>query len=179
MPAERSRYGTTKVKFVPGRRNLPRVPVGVPHLGPPTMLDADRPGQFRRILGNDCVMAVRAFHPILYVADPYAERDFFGRFGFETVYEGDEFPGFLAVECGPVRFGLSNNSDLPQTGAHDGVRWQFLVDDVDEVTSVCAAAYLPCEIVVEEGGTTHRSRIAKVTSPNGVQIWFEGPNELG
>jgi len=59
------------------------------------------------------------------------------------------------------------------------VRWQFLVDDVDEVASVCAAAYLPCEIVVEEGGTTHRSRIAKVTSPNGVQVWFEGPNELG
>jgi hypothetical protein len=35
------------------------------------------------------------------------------------------------------------------------------------------------EIVVEEGGTTHRARIAKVTSPNGVQVWFEGPNELG
>jgi hypothetical protein len=110
---------------------------------------------------------------------PYAERDFFGRFGFETVYEGDDFPGFLAVECGPVRFGLSNNNDLPQTGAHDGVRWQFLVDDVDEVASMCAAAYLPCEIVVELGGTTHRSRIAKVTSPNGVQVWFEGPNKLG
>ena len=31
-------------------------------------------------------MALRAFHPILYVADPYAERDFFGHFGFETVY---------------------------------------------------------------------------------------------
>ena len=66
-------------------------------------------------------MAVRAFHAILYVADPYAERDFFGRFGFETGYEGDDFPGFLAVECGPVCFGLSNNSDLPQTVAHDGV----------------------------------------------------------
>jgi hypothetical protein len=38
--------------------------------------------------------------------------------------------------------GSPNNSDLPQTGAHDGVRWQFLVDDVDEVASVCAAAYL-------------------------------------
>jgi hypothetical protein len=35
------------------------------------------------------------------------------------------------------------------------------------------------EIVVEEAGTTHRARIAKVTSPNGVQVWFEGPNELG
>lgn len=123
-------------------------------------------------------MAVNAFHPILYVADPYAERDFFARFGFGTVYEGDEFPGFLAVECGSVRFGLSRNRDLPSTGAHDGVRWQFIVDDVDEIASICATAELPCEIVIEESGDTHRARIAKVSSPNQVIVWFEGPNEL-
>jgi hypothetical protein len=125
------------------------------------------------------VVNVRAFHPILYVANPSAERDFFGRFGFATAYEGDEFPGFIAVECGPVCFGLSDNKALPATGAHDGVRWQLIVDDVTEVESVCAAAGLPCEIVVEEGGSTHRARIAKVLSPNGVVVWFEGPNELG
>jgi hypothetical protein len=124
-------------------------------------------------------MAVRAFHPILYVADPYAERDFFSRFGFTTAYEGDEFPGFLAVECGPVCFGLSGNKELPPAAAHDAVRWQLIVDDVEEITSVCAAAGLPFEVVVEEGGSTHRARIAKVMSPNGVLVWFEGPNELG
>jgi catechol 2,3-dioxygenase-like lactoylglutathione lyase family enzyme len=124
-------------------------------------------------------MAVRAFHPILYVADPHAERDFFGRFGFETVYEGDEFPGFLAVECGSVCFGLSGNKELPPTTAYDCVRWQLIVETVDEIISVCTAAELPYEVIVEEGGTTHRSRIAKVTSPNGVVVWFEGPNELG
>ena len=78
-------------------------------------------------------MVVRAFHPILYVADPYVERDFFVRFGFGTIYEGDEFPGFLAVECGPVCFGLSNNRRLTASTAHDGVRWQLIVDDVDEI----------------------------------------------
>jgi len=124
-------------------------------------------------------MAIRAFHPILYVADPNIERDFFRRFGFETVYEGDEFPGFLAVECGTVCFGLSRNKELPETTAYDCVRWQLLVDNVDEIVSVCAGAALPCEVIIEEGGTTHRSRIAKVTSPNGVPVWFEGPNELG
>src|SRR5664279_348902 len=102
----------------------PRVAGTIGKRSSPGTIDAARcrpPRTIRRILGNDCAMAVRAFHPILYVADPYAERDFFGRFGFETVYEGDDFPGFLAVECGPVCFGLSNNSDLPQTVAHDGV----------------------------------------------------------
>ncbi len=123
-------------------------------------------------------MAIRAFHPILYVADPYAERDFFALFGFETVYEGNEFPGFLAIECGTVLFGLSRNRDLAAAGTHDGVRWQLLVDDVEDIATVCSQAGLECEVVVEEGGTTHRARIAKVTSPNGVPVWFEGPNEI-
>jgi hypothetical protein len=123
-------------------------------------------------------MAVRAFHPILYVADPYAERDFFCQFGFATIYEGEEFPGFLAVECGDVCFGLSRNKGGLPVAAYQGIRWQLIVDDIDEITSICAAASWPCEVVVEEGGTTHRSRLAKVTSPNGVVVWFEGPNEL-
>lgn len=124
-------------------------------------------------------MAIRAFHPILYVADPYAERDFFARFGFATAYEGEEFPGFLAVRCGSVIFGLSGNKEHLPARAHEGVRWQFRVDEVDEVTAVCDAAGLPYEVVVETGGDRHRTRIAKVTSPNGVLVWFEGPNELG
>jgi hypothetical protein len=99
-------------------------------------------------------------------------------FGFETIYEGVEFPGFLAVRCGTAVFGLSDNKDLPSSGAHEGVRWQLIVDDVDEIASVCTRAELAFDIIVEEGGTTHRARIARVTSPNGVLVWFEGPNEI-
>jgi hypothetical protein len=123
-------------------------------------------------------MVIRAFHPILYVVDPYAERDFFVLFGFKTVYEGDEFPGFLAVESGAVCFGLSGNKEVTPTTAYDGVRWQLIVDNVDEIISVCTSAGLPYEVVVEEGGTRHLARIAKVLSPGGVPVWFEGPNEL-
>ena len=39
-------------------------------------------------------------HPIMYVADQYAERSFYELFGFERVYEGEEFPGFLAIGHG-------------------------------------------------------------------------------
>lgn len=123
-------------------------------------------------------MTVREFHPILYVPDPYAERDFFALFGFETVYEGSEFPGFLAIRCGNAIFGLSGNKELPASGAHDGVRWQLMVDDVDDIASICARTDMACDIITEEGGTTHRARIAKVRSPNGVLVWFEGPNEV-
>jgi hypothetical protein len=123
-------------------------------------------------------MAVSAFHPILYVPDPYAERDFFLLFGFETVYEGDEFPGFLAVGAGHVRFGLSANGTLPADGGHAAIRWQFLVDDVDDIVATCDRAGLAHELIVEEGGDAHRARVVKVNSPNAVPIYFEGPNEL-
>ena len=39
-------------------------------------------------------------HPIMYVADQYAERSFYELLGFQRVYEGDEFPGFLAIQHG-------------------------------------------------------------------------------
>ena len=124
-------------------------------------------------------MGVQAFHPILYVADPDAERDFYTRFGFETIYEGEEFPGFIAVGRDTVRFGLSRNRDVSSPSSYEGVRWQLVVEDVDEIVELCTAAGLTHELIVEERGETHRSRIAKVTSPNGVEVWFEGPNELG
>ena len=121
-------------------------------------------------------MAVEGLHPILYVKDPYAERDFFARFGFVTTYEGHEFPGFLALEYGTVRFGVSGNRTLT-TGAHEGIRWQFVVDDIDSIIATCDAAVLPYELIAEEGGDNFRSRIVLVTSPNEVPVWFEGPNE--
>lgn len=116
-------------------------------------------------------MTVSGFHPILYVADPYAERDFFSRFGFEAFYEGDEFPGFLAINCGPVLFGLSGNKERMSPAAYEGVRWQLRVDDVNAIVETCSEAGLACEVIVEEGGSTHRARIARVTSPNGVLVW--------
>jgi hypothetical protein len=57
-------------------------------------------------------------------------------FGFETIYEGIEFPGFLAIRCGMAIFGLSANKELPAPGAHQGVRWQLIADDVDEIASI-------------------------------------------
>lgn len=123
-------------------------------------------------------MIVLAFHPILYVDDQYAERDFFELFGFRTVYEGPEFPGFLAIESGTARFGLSARAERPVDEAFGGVRWQFLVDDVNTVVAVCDEVGLNCEVVVELGGDAHRASIAKVRSPGGVLVWFEGPNEL-
>lgn len=138
---------------------------------------AVRSGYEPRSGGNTPGMMVTDFHPILYVEDQYAERDFYALFGFTTIYEGPEFPGFLAVSAGNATIGLSHRDDLPVDDAARGLRWQFIVENVDDVISVCAANNLPCEVIVEAGGMTYRTPIAKVTSPNGISVWFEGHND--
>jgi hypothetical protein len=118
-------------------------------------------------------MTVRAFHPILYVADPYAERAFFARFGFETEFEDEAAPGFLAIRCGSVVFGLSGNRSLESCDSYEGVRWQLLVDDLDAIVAACDAGALEYERVEEVVGE-HRPRAVVVVSPGGVPVWFEG-----
>lgn len=122
-------------------------------------------------------MAVTGFHPILYVDDPKAERDFYLRFGFETAYEGEEFPDFIAVRAGVALFGLSSDRAVTTAGRYDAVRWQLMVDDVDDIIRICEAESLPFEIETEAPSPAHLVRIVKVRSPNRVQVWFEGPNE--
>ena len=118
-----------------------------------------------------------ALRPILYVADPYAERDFLAAFGFSTEYEGDDFPGFLAVRHGEVVIGLSSNRGSPPAVAHLGTQWQFTVGDVDPVVEICRRDGWQHEVEVCESGDSYLVRIVHVTSPNGVIVWFEGPNE--
>lgn len=116
--------------------------------------------------------------PILYVEDPRAERDFLATFGFTTAYEGEEFAGFLAVQRGGVLVGLSGNRGALPAAAHEGTQWQFTVDGVGAVLAVCRREGWAHEVDVVEVGDAYRVRTVRVTSPNGVVHWFEGPNEL-
>jgi hypothetical protein len=78
-------------------------------------------------------------HPIMYVADQYAERAFYELFGFERIYEGDEFPGFLAIRHGEAIIGLQRATpDNPAYSA--GLRWQFELDEpgqIEDIIRVC------------------------------------------
>jgi hypothetical protein len=118
-------------------------------------------------------------HPIMYVLDQYAERDFYELLGFERVYEGDEFPGFLAVGHGSAIIGLQKAS-ADQPPYSRGLRWQFEVDstaELDEIIAICRTRQLEHDVITEEGGERFRRRCATVRSPAGVVVWFEGPNE--
>ena len=118
-------------------------------------------------------------HPIMYVADQYAEREFYERFGFERLYEGDEFPGFLAIRHGDAIIGLQRaSSEHPPYS--DGLRWQFELaeeTELDEFIAICRAHDLVHDVVAEEGGDRFRRRLLKVRSPAGVTVWFEGANQ--
>jgi hypothetical protein len=118
-------------------------------------------------------------HPIMYVTDQYAERAFYGLFGFTTRYEGDEFPGFLALEHGEAVIGLQRASEQ-NPPYREGLRWQFELDtgaQIDAIIAVCRNHALEHQVVNELGGTRFATRIVKVRSPSGHLVWFEGPNE--
>ena len=118
-------------------------------------------------------------HPIMYVADQHAERSFYELFGFERTYEGEEFPGFLALRHGEAIIGLQRASP-GQPAYTQGIRWQFELNaasEVDEVIAICRQHGLQHEVVTERGGDRFLTRLVTVTSPAGITVWFEGPNE--
>ncbi len=120
-------------------------------------------------------------HPIMYVTDQYAERSFYELFGFERLYEGDELPGFLAIQHGEAIIGLQRASS-EQPAYSKGLRWQFeldTADQVDEIIAICRDHGLEHEVVTEQGGDRFFRRLVAVRSPGGVTVWFEGANEAG
>lgn len=118
-------------------------------------------------------------HPIMYVPDQHAEQAFYALFGFTTRYEGEEFPGFLALQRGDAIIGLQRES-AENPAYREGLRWQFeaeTTEEIDAIISACRAHALEHEVVTERGGTRFVTRLVKVRSPSGHLVWFEGPNE--
>lgn len=118
-------------------------------------------------------------HPIMYVPDQYVERAFYELFGFERHYEGDEFPGFLAIRHGKAIIGLQRAS-AQQPAYTEGLRWQFeleRVEQFEEILAACRVHNLEHEVLMEEGGDRFHHRLLKVLSPGGVRVWFEGVDE--
>jgi catechol 2,3-dioxygenase-like lactoylglutathione lyase family enzyme len=120
-------------------------------------------------------------HPIMYVADQYAERDFYKLLGFEHEYEGDEFPGFLAVRHGNAVIGLQKAS-AEHPPYEVGLRWQFEITEagqLDQIIALCIAHGLQHDVELEVGGDRFRHRLLSVRSPAGVAVCFEGGDEPG
>lgn len=114
--------------------------------------------------------------PILHVPDPYAERDFYLRFGLRTTYEGPEYPDFLAVGNDSVEFGLSARKGAAPAA---GLTWQLGVSDIDAVIAACEAAGLACTVTTEQPRPDWSYRTVTVRSPAGLDVLFEEQNSAG
>ncbi len=77
--------------------------------------------------------------PIIYVRDLDAEVEFYKNFGFEISYEGDEFPGFIALRCESFEFGVEAKSDFEPESAQASFVWQMETDSFSKVRAVCKA----------------------------------------
>ena len=82
-------------------------------------------------------------HPIMYVADQYAEREFYELFGFERHYEGEEFLGFWRSGRVKQSSGCDRRRQCPAYSG--GLRWQFELagaSDLDDMIGICRARNL-------------------------------------
>ncbi len=113
--------------------------------------------------------------PILNVSDLPAERVFYEGLGLPVIYEGDEYPDFVAFGTDVLDFGIQaapGPNDPPSV-----LTWQLGVSDVDVAADQCRRAGL--EFTIEQNdpapGWSYRRLILR--SPSGYRVALEGPHE--
>ena len=77
------------------------------------------------------------FIPILYVRELDQEVEFYAHLGFEISYQGDEFPGFVALRNNNNEFGLSEKKDFDPAKARDSFVWQMETDSFSKIIAIC------------------------------------------
>ena len=109
-------------------------------------------------------------HPIMYVAENTQGGGFYRLLGFEQEYEGDEFPGFLAVRSGNAVIGLQRAS-AEHPPYEVGLRWQFEVTEpgqLDQIIDRCTTHGLPHHVRTRGGeGERFRHRLLSVVDTAG------------
>src|ERR1700684_752677 len=82
--------------------------------------------------------------PVLNVADLPAERAFYQSLGLPVIYEGQEYPDFIAFGTDTVHFGIqaaSADNDPPSV-----LTWQIGVSDIDRAAQRCRDAGISYEL---------------------------------
>jgi catechol 2,3-dioxygenase-like lactoylglutathione lyase family enzyme len=113
--------------------------------------------------------------PVLNVRDLAAERAFYESLGLPVIYEGDEYPDFIAFGTDKVDFGIQAapaENDPPSV-----LTWQIGVSDVDAAAEVCQAAGIAFELEHNSPAPGWRYRRLILQSPSGYRVALEGPSE--
>ena len=113
--------------------------------------------------------------PILYVKDLDAEVAFYLKLGFQLVYRGEEFPGFVALGCERFGFGLETKESFNPDKVPDVLLWQLETASLRPVLDMASAenwridgprCYWP----------EHDAWEMSIWTPNGYRLALEGPN---
>lgn len=113
--------------------------------------------------------------PVLNVQDLAAERRFYEQLGLPVVYDGPEYPDFVAFGTDTVDFGIqasATSNDPPSV-----LTWQIGVTDIDVAMAVCDAAGLSYVVDEQTPRPDWRYRRLLLRSPGGFHVALEGPTE--
>jgi catechol 2,3-dioxygenase-like lactoylglutathione lyase family enzyme len=113
--------------------------------------------------------------PVLNVRDLAAERAFYERLGLPVIYEGPEYPDFIAFGTDAVHFGIQqaqSDNDPPSV-----LTWQIAVADVDAAMERCRSADIAFELQHNQPAPDWTYRRLLIRTPSGYRLVLEGPNE--
>lgn len=113
--------------------------------------------------------------PVLNVNDLAAERAFYESLGLPVIYEGNEYPDFIAFGTDSIHFGIQSAprpNDPPSV-----LTWQIAVSDVDVAADLCRSAGLDFDTEQNDPAPGWSYRRLMLRSPSGYRVVLEGPSE--
>ena len=126
-------------------------------------------------MGTDEADLFTRLAPVLNVRDLAAERSFYESLGLPVIYEGPEYPDFIAFGTDTVHFGIqaaAADNDPPSV-----LTWQIAVADVDRAMERCRGAGISFELEDNDPAPGWSYRRLLIQTPSGYRLALEGPNE--
>ena len=126
-------------------------------------------------MGADGAELFTRLAPVLNVSDLAAERAFYESLGLPVIYEGDEYPGFIAFGTDTVHFGLQ--AAPAQNDPPSVLTWQIAVTDIERAMDRCRSAGISFELERNDPAPGWSYRRLLIQTPSGYRLALEGPNE--
>jgi catechol 2,3-dioxygenase-like lactoylglutathione lyase family enzyme len=126
-------------------------------------------------MGADGAELFTRLAPVLNVRDLAAERAFYESLGLPVIYEGPEYPDFIAFGTSTVHFGIqaaAADNDPPSV-----LTWQITVEDIDRAMERCRGAGISFELEQNDPAPGWSYRRLLIRTPSGYRLALEGPNE--
>ena len=103
--------------------------------------------------------------PVLNVSDLTAERAFYEKLGLPVIYEGPEYPDFIAFGTGNAHFGIQRAEAANDPPAV--LTWQIRVTDIERAMERCQSADISFELEHNEPAPGWTYRRLLIRTPPG------------